>query len=45
MSQIGAGCFSNATNLTQINIKKAKGTIAGAPWGATIGNRAIKWEQ
>ncbi len=45
VNSIGTRCFESCGNLTQINIKKASGTIEGAPWGAVIGNRAVKWEE
>lgn len=36
--------FSNATNLKEIIIHKKENSISGAPWGSSLGLRAIKWE-
>lgn len=50
---IGGSCFEGCNKLEAnlnngqggIRINKKEGTIAGAPWGATKGDRAVKWLQ
>lgn len=44
VQEISKGCFTGS-GINQITIQKKKDTITGAPWGATIGDRAIIWEQ
>ena len=36
-------CFDTCDNLSEIRINKAKGSIAGEPWGADKGERAVIW--
>ena len=42
VEKISSGAFG-ASGIREIKIDKAPGTIEGAPWGATIGDRAIEW--
>ena len=35
--------FLNSPNLTQIQIDKEPGSIAGSPWGAIRGDRIVEW--
>ena len=37
--------FSRCDSLTQINIDKKEGEIAGEPWGAPYGERAVFWKK
>lgn len=44
VTSIGSNCFANCSNLTiYIPTTKENNKIAGAPWGATKGDRAVKW--
>ena len=40
---IESNAFLNAANLTQIQIDKEPGSIAGSPWGAIRGDRIVEW--
>ena len=42
---IGNNAFYGCTNLDSINMPttQANNKISGAPWGATKGERVIKW--
>ena len=40
---IMSNAFSNSANLTQIQIDKESGSIAGSPWGAIRGDRIVEW--
>ena len=40
---IGQDAFSGCTNLQEININKKLNEISGMPWGASKGERIIKW--
>ena len=43
VEKIGEGCFNSCENLSEIRINKEKGSIAGSPWGADKGERAVIW--
>ena len=43
VTSIGAGTFSDCRNLDEININRNKDSILGAPWGATKGEKVMKW--
>ena len=43
VEKIENDCFGTCDNLSEIRINKAKGSIAGAPWGADKGDRAVIW--
>ena len=43
IKQIDTNAFSNASNLSEIIIHKEAGSIAGSPWGCTIGDKAVSW--
>ena len=43
VQEISSYAFSTAQNLTDIIIHKSAGSIQGSPWGATKGEKAIKW--
>lgn len=44
VTSIGSNCFTNCSNLTiYMPTTKENNKIAGAPWGATKGDRAVKW--
>ena len=45
ITSIGQSCFSECLNLNAIYMPTTKenNKIAGAPWGATKGDRAVKW--
>ncbi len=45
VESISTTCFSSSESLKEVIIHKAKGSIAGVPWGATIGERAIIWKE
>ena len=38
----GTQAFYNCSNITKITVKKAEGTLAGSPWGAS--NATVVWE-
>ena len=40
---INSNAFANSANLTQIQIDKEPGSIAGSPWGAIRGDRIVEW--
>ena len=40
---IASNAFVNSANLTQIQIDKEPGSIAGSPWGAIRGDRIVEW--
>ena len=40
---INSNAFANSANLTQIQIDKETGSIAGSPWGAIRGDRIVEW--
>ncbi len=40
---IASNAFKNAANLTQIQIDKEPGSIAGSPWSAIRGDRIVEW--
>ena len=42
---IGNNAFDNCSNLETIKINKAKGDLAGAPWGAPKGDRVLVWSE
>ena len=42
---IDSNAFYNANNLKEVVIHKEAGTISGAPWGNTYGDRAIIWDE
>ena len=44
IENIGAGCFSECSNLSTINIHKKENSILGAPWGAPKGMKVINWD-
>ena len=43
IKEINEEAFIQASNLDEIIIHKKEGTVVGSPWGATKGERAIKW--
>ena len=43
IKEINEKAFIQASNLDEIIIHKKEGSVAGSPWGATKGERAIKW--
>ena len=43
IKEINEEAFIQASNLDEIIIHKKEGSVAGSPWGATKGERAIKW--
>ena len=43
IKQIDTNAFINANNLSEIIIHKEAGSIAGSPWGCTIGDKAVSW--
>lgn len=43
IERIGENAFLNCSNLQSIKIDKEAGSIEGAPWGATKGDRVIQW--
>ena len=43
IKEIDEEAFIQASNLDEIIIHKKEGSVAGSPWGATKGERAIKW--
>ena len=43
VEKIENDCFATCDNLSEIRINKAKGSIAGAPWGADKGDKAVIW--
>ena len=42
---IGETAFSRCTSLSQIIIHKEESSIAGAPWGVPLGDRAVIWDE
>lgn len=45
METIEDNAFYNCSNLETIKINKAEGDLAGAPWGAPKGDRALVWSE
>ena len=45
VTKIFNGAFVMANNLTEIIIHKQRGEIAGEPWGAVYGTRAIQYDE
>ena len=45
IESIGETAFSRCTSISQIIIHKQEGTIAGAPWGVPLGDRAVIWDE
>ena len=43
IKEIDEEAFIQASNLDEIIIHKKEGSVSGSPWGATKGERAIKW--
>ena len=43
IERIGENAFLNCSNLQSIKIDKEAGSIEGAPWGATKGDRVVQW--
>ena len=43
VTTIKQNCFHNVNNLEEIIINKPEGSISGAPWGCSVGLRAVKW--
>ena len=44
VTNISSGCFANCKNLEKIYLEdRSEGSLAGAPWGAPVGNRALVW--
>lgn len=44
IENIGAGCFSECSNLSTINIHKKENSISGAHWGAPKGMKVVNWD-
>ena len=45
VAKIGEDCFGECRNLKEIIVKKEANTIAGAPWGATAGDKVVYWNK
>ena len=43
VNEISSDAFENSQDLTEILIHKSSGSISGSPWGATQGEKAVKW--
>lgn len=43
VKSIGSNVFWACPNLDSINLACSKGAISGSPWGATKGERVVKW--
>ena len=43
IKEISSAAFNETAHLDEVIIHKKEGSVAGSPWGATKGERAIKW--